>query len=250
MPAIQASYTRSPRRGLPGMPANTETKNIITRTYEGATDLPFGVPVFQGVGERGIVQSGQGVLSASASADADNVGNGTITAAPQVTADAVEGDVVLTAVADAQAPGGLHFEAKRGATSLGFVTVGSPVTLAGLTFAIAAGSEAFEAGDAFTIEVESEAPANTAFRGYTRLDNNIVRGEGRAADVFQKGDSVPVMTLGPIWGAPASAAVKAGDPVRYDPNTQTHVATGGVAIPGAIYDANSAIGEPVLVRLS
>lgn len=50
MPAVQNDFTNAYRRGLPGMVANGETSNRISRTNESVTPIPFGRFVFKGVG--------------------------------------------------------------------------------------------------------------------------------------------------------------------------------------------------------
>lgn len=252
MPAIQTTYDQRMRPGRAGLVVNMETQNSITRTYEGVEPLPFGVPVFQGVSDKGIVQSGQEVLSAASEAVAGNDGNGTITAAPPLGAGATTGVYTLTAVADAGVPGGLRFEMKKGAgAALGSAVPGVPTTISGIgPFAIAAGGTPFAAGDAFTITVEADAPANTAFRGYVIEDKTLIRREGELADHFYKGANVAPLMAGVIW-AIAGGAVEAGEPVHYDPATKRHVAAGGVTIPNAIYDTSATTaGDLVQVRVS
>lgn len=252
MPAIQTTYDQRMRPGRAGLVVNMETQNSITRTYEGVEPLPFGVPVFQGVADKGVVQSGQEVLSAAAAAAAPNTGNGTITASPPLGAGATEGVYTLTAVADAGVPGGLKFDMKKGnGPVLGSAVPGIQTTIAGIgPFAIASGGTAFVAGDDFTITVEAEAPANAAFRGYVIEDKTLIRLEGGPVDHFRKGESLAPLTAGVIW-AIAGGAVEAGEPVHYDPATKRHVAAGGVTIPNAVYDTSATTaGDLVQVRVS
>lgn len=252
MPPIQTTYERNMRAGRPGLVVNMETQNSITRTYEGTDGLPFGVPVFQGVGAKGIVQSGQSVLSAAAAADAGNTGNGLIQADIPLGDGAVVGVFTLTATADPGVPGGLKFVMTNADDDeLGSAVVGIPTTLAGIgPFAIGAGATAFEAGDVFTITVTADAPANAAFRGYVIEDKTLIRREGEEVDQFRKGNNVGLLPAGVIW-ALAGGAVQAGDPVHYDPATKRHVAAGGVTIPNAVYDTDAAQnGDLVQVRVS
>lgn len=252
MPPIQTTYERNMRAGRPGLVVNMETQNSITRTYEGTEGLPFGVPVFQGVAAKGVVQSGASVLKAAAEADAGNTGNGLVTAEPPLGAGAVAGVFTLTATADAGVPGGLKFVMTNAADDeLGAASVGIPTTIAGIgPFAIGAGATAFEAGDSFTITVTAEAPANSAFRGYVIEDKTLIRREGEEVDQFRKGNNVGLLPAGVIW-ALAGGAVKAGDPVHYDPATKRHVAAGGVTIPNAVYDTDADTdGDLVQVRVS
>lgn len=53
MAEVQTTYSESIAVGFPGMPANGETSNRITRTCEDAGGIPFGVPVYRGTGDHG-----------------------------------------------------------------------------------------------------------------------------------------------------------------------------------------------------
>lgn len=53
MAEVQTDYSESIAAGFPGMPANGETSNRITRTCEDAGGIPFGVPVYRGTGDHG-----------------------------------------------------------------------------------------------------------------------------------------------------------------------------------------------------
>jgi hypothetical protein len=91
MAELQTSYSNTIATGYPGMVANGETSNRITRTLEDSAALPFGAPVFRGSGDHGctatvgtaatflgfaIASSGQGLVSggtADSYAQYDNV---------------------------------------------------------------------------------------------------------------------------------------------------------------------------------
>jgi hypothetical protein len=53
MAELQTDYSESIAVGFAGMIANGETSNRITRTCEDAGGIPFGVPVYRGVGDHG-----------------------------------------------------------------------------------------------------------------------------------------------------------------------------------------------------
>lgn len=57
MAVIQDTYREGPGRGFPGMVANGETSNRISRTCEDATGIPFGSPVWKGAGDRGCTKT-------------------------------------------------------------------------------------------------------------------------------------------------------------------------------------------------
>lgn len=51
--AIQDTFSENIAKGYPGMVANGETSNRITRTCEDAGGIPFGAPVYRGAGDHG-----------------------------------------------------------------------------------------------------------------------------------------------------------------------------------------------------
>ncbi|MFN3836774.1 MAG: hypothetical protein ACK4MI_03580 [Brevundimonas sp.] len=53
MAVNQDTYTANLASGYPGMIANGETSNRITRTCEDAGGIPFGAPVYRGSGDHG-----------------------------------------------------------------------------------------------------------------------------------------------------------------------------------------------------
>lgn len=53
MPAVQTTYNASPLNGRPGMIANGETSNIITRAVEDAAGIAFGRFAFRGTSDNG-----------------------------------------------------------------------------------------------------------------------------------------------------------------------------------------------------
>ncbi len=53
MPVLQNSYTENLALGYPGMVANGETSNRITRTVETAAGIGFGRAVYRGTGDHG-----------------------------------------------------------------------------------------------------------------------------------------------------------------------------------------------------
>lgn len=53
MAELQTSYTDTIAKGYPGMVANGETSNRITRTCETAAGIGFGQPVYRGTGDHG-----------------------------------------------------------------------------------------------------------------------------------------------------------------------------------------------------
>lgn len=58
MAEVQTTYTETIAKGYPGMVANGETSNRISRTVEDAAGIGFGKPAFRGVGDHGIAGTG------------------------------------------------------------------------------------------------------------------------------------------------------------------------------------------------
>lgn len=53
MAELQTTYADTIAKGYPGMVANGETSNRISRTCEVAAGISFGVPVYRGTGDHG-----------------------------------------------------------------------------------------------------------------------------------------------------------------------------------------------------
>lgn len=53
MAVLQSTYTETVAKGYPGMVANGETSNRITRTVEDSAGILFGKPVYRGTGDHG-----------------------------------------------------------------------------------------------------------------------------------------------------------------------------------------------------
>jgi hypothetical protein len=53
MAVVQDTYSAAPAKGFPGMVANMEPSNRISRTVEDAAGVAFGAPVYRGVGDHG-----------------------------------------------------------------------------------------------------------------------------------------------------------------------------------------------------
>lgn len=51
--ALQSNFTETVAKGYPGMVANGETSNRISRTVESAAGIAFGQPVYRGSGDHG-----------------------------------------------------------------------------------------------------------------------------------------------------------------------------------------------------
>lgn len=54
---LQSTYGEAMAAGYPGMVANGETSNRITRTCEDADGIPFGAPVYRGANDHGCTRT-------------------------------------------------------------------------------------------------------------------------------------------------------------------------------------------------
>lgn len=84
------------------------------------------------------------------------------------------------------------------------------------------------------------------FRGITELDESLVDADG----FYGRGDNVPVIEMGVIFGKAVAACTKR-TPVYWVAATGGYqsASSGGVRIPGAEFDATAVAGDPVAIRL-
>lgn len=69
MAVVQSTYSETLPVGFPGMIANGETSNRISRTQEDATAIGFGKAVFRGAGDHGITATPSAALMGITIAD-------------------------------------------------------------------------------------------------------------------------------------------------------------------------------------
>lgn len=244
MPAVQSTYADQFAAGLPGLVANMEIANVITRACEEAAGIGFGLPVFQGVADRGILLADGATFAATGAAVAGNTGNGTITASPTTGAGVKSGVYRLTAVAATEFviedPDGIN---------LGTFPTGSAAAPTGLGYTITAGGTPFAVGDQFTITV-ADSTGNGAFRGVSIIDKTILATDGGTADVYPENADCAVLTMGTIWvllGETVTAGVQAYF------NTATSRWTDNPAhrlIPNTTFDTSGGNGDVAIVRVS
>lgn len=60
MATLQSTYSNYPAAGYPGMVANGETSNRISRTCEDSAGIAFGKAVFRGSGDHGVTATAGG----------------------------------------------------------------------------------------------------------------------------------------------------------------------------------------------
>jgi hypothetical protein len=242
MAAVQTSYSDASAVGTPGMVANTELVNKISRVLEGA-DLAFGVPVIRGSADALCALASQETLEAAATAYAGNTGNGAM-GAITVSAGAKVGTYKLTITEPASNVGNFIVEDPDGIT-IGQGDVAAAFSAGGLAFTLADGSTDFSAGDGFNIVVTpTSETAVGEFLGISVRDTTL----GAEQDVYEEGDTVAVMTQGVIW-VTAGASVTPADPVYWNPATSRYTkTTTHFPVPGAAFDTSGGNGD--LVRLA
>src|SRR3569832_455173 len=150
MAELQTSYTDTVAAGFPGMVANGETSNRITRTIESAAGIGFGKAAYRGSGDHGCVVA-QALVGAG-SAAAGNVGTSTITTTPTVGAGAQMGRYTLTQL-NTSGTGALQVNAPDGSV-VAHGNVGTAITtIPGITTVTVTAAGTPTAGDQFFIDV-------------------------------------------------------------------------------------------------
>ncbi|SFV11430.1 hypothetical protein SAMN02799631_05270 [Methylobacterium sp. 174MFSha1.1] len=93
------------------------------------------------------------------------------------------------------------------------------------------------------------AASGAVFRGIVLADRNA-RPNPSGADLFARGETVPVMVRGTVWVVTATAA-SAGSPAYVTAaGAVTAAASGNTAITSALFDSSAAAGGLVRLRLN
>lgn len=217
MGAVQTSYATGMRAGVPGMKANSEDWNAITRTA--AADIGFGQPVMRVAGHKCILAS-QETFEAASAAVAGNTGNGTM-GTVTVSAGAKEGVYKLTIVEPASNAGAFVVEDPDG-IAIGNGDVAAAFSAGGLAFTLADGGTDFAAGDQFTITLTpSEATADLDLLGISLRDPSL---DPTSADEYQTNDNVAILDRGVIF-VTAGASVTEGAAAYWNPSTKRYTVT-------------------------
>lgn len=250
MPFVQTTYSERMRLGFVGMIVDAEPKLTISRVVETAAGIGFGVPVFQGAADHGIVGPAAVTYTAAAAAVAGNTGNGTITATPTTSAGVKAGVYKATITVAAANAGTFELEDPDGVT-VGEGTVAVAFSRGGLAFTIADGATDFVVGDQFAITVTAAGASSARFRGITIADITLVQQTLAATDKYQQYGNAGLLVKGVIW-VTAGASVTVAQPVYAVPGTGvfTNVAAGNIAIPDAYFDSTAASAALVKVRLN
>lgn len=228
MTELQTTYTETVTAGYPGLIANGETSNRISRTVENSGGIGFGKVAYRGSGDHGCLATQ--TLVGAGSEQAGNTGTATITDAPTVAAGTKIGRhrfVQLVAGATGEVAG---FDPDGIATGNG--VVGTEFTLGGITATITTGGSP-AIGDTYFVDVTG----NPAL-GITIATQGLGLTSGQTADKYQQYESVGILTEGAIF-VTLGGTVADGDPVSVDSNGD-FVTGSGLLLPGWVFDQGGA----------
>lgn len=238
MAVVQDTYLTQPVFGYPGMVANGETSNRISRTVDTAAGIAFGKAAYRS-GDHN-VEAAQGTLTGAGSEAAGNVGTSTITDAPAVAAGTklgrwtfVQTTTSATSLVLAYDPDGVL---------AGDGVVGTQFTIGGITATITSGGTA-TAGDAFYVDVTGRE-----FMGFTIADHGIqVVPGGVAADIYPQYSTAAIMTMGVIWVTAGSATTDGAQVYITSAGAITTTAGSNIAAPGWFFQDTVADGAVVRI---
>lgn len=244
MATYQTTYSNAPAIGLPGLIANMEHCNKISRTVESAAGIEFGQPAFRGAADHGVIVGGTyAATGAGSEAASGNVGTSTITDAPAVAAGAKAGRYIITQLTTS-ATGELQIEDPDGVI-VGSGVVGTEFTVAGITATVTSGGTA-TAGDVFYVDVTYTA--NAEFIGLAVL-SPAVPAASSTPDKYPQYFTGAFMTHGQMY-VTAGASVGPGDPVYWNPATKRYTkTTTHIRIPDAQFDTTGTDGSIVEISL-
>lgn len=245
MSTYQTTYTSAPAIGLPGQIANAELCNKISRTVETAAGIAFGQPAFRGAADHGVIIGGTFAATGAGSEAAGNVGTGTITDAPTITAGAKAGRYQAILLATSATAAFALYDSDG--ILVGHGAVASAFTGGGLAFTIA-NAGTMTIGDTFYVDVTYTA--NKTFVGLTVLNPAVPpAASGAAADIYPQYFTGAFMTSGQMY-VTAGASVVDGGEVYWNPATGRYTSTTThIRIPGATFDTSGSDGSIVEISL-
>lgn len=192
MAELQTTYSDNMSAAYAGMIANGEVGNRITRTCEDAAGIGFGKAVYAGAGDHGCTATQ--TLTGAGSANAGNVGTGTITASPTVGAGAKIGRYTVTLLATS-ATGALQVADPDGNVVAKGNVATAITTVPGITTFTVANAGTMTVGDQWYIDV-----TGNEFLGITIAHEALALLPGADADEYPRYENVPILTGGaPIW---------------------------------------------------
>lgn len=246
MGTYQTTYGTTKAKGLPGMIANAEISNRISRTIESSAGIEFGQPAFRGSGDHGVVIGGTFAATGAGSEGPANIGTGVITDAPAVAAGAKQGRYVIQLLGtSATAP--FRVEDPDGVI-VGEGNVATEFVGGGLTFTIS-NAGTMTAGDLFYVDVTYTA--NAKFVGLAILTPAVppVASGSSLVDGYPQYFTGAFMTQGQMFVTAGASVVDGGD-VYWNPATKRYTSTTThIRIPGATFDTSGGDGDIVEISL-
>lgn len=243
MAVYQNDFPTTFAKAVPGMRANTEPENVISRTVESAGGIAFGQPAFRGEDDHGCVAGEAFDATAVGTADAGNTGGGTITATPAVTAGAMQGTYrVVHTSAGATAAFNVY---DPNGSFVGNGVTGTEFSSGGLTFTVTDSGVDPAIGDSYSVVVTFVA--NARLLGIVVIDPSVPANT-TTPDKVPHNFTASIMNEGVLW-VTAGANVGDGDSAYWDPSDGRYTnSAANIPIPGAIFDTAGIDGS--LVRLA
>jgi len=248
MAAYQTSYGEAPAKGLPGQIANEEKCNKVSRTVESAAGIAFGQPAFRGSGDHGVILGGTFAATGAGSAAASgNIGTGTITASPAVTAGAKQGRYRIVLIGTSATAPYLVYDPDGLLVGDGLVATAN-TTIPGITTFTISNAGTMTAGDTYYIDVTYTA--NAKFLGLAVLTPAVPpAASGASADIYPQYYTGAFMTEGSMYVTAGDSVVDGGD-VYWDPSDGRYTSTTThIPIPGAVFDTTGVDGDIVEISL-
>lgn len=240
---LQPTYSDTIRRGFPGMVANSENLNVISRTVASAT-AAFGALALLGDDAHTVISASAETVEASApAAQAGNTGNGTFLATPTITAGTPQGAYHLEIVDTATDAGDFLLTGPGGYSEAGTVAVA--FNKGGIAFTLQDGSTDFAVGDGFDFDVQATSATDVGkVAGIFRADTTL----GAEVANYREYDTAAVITRGSVY-VTAAGAVAEGDPVYFvvSSGRYTNVAgAGNIEVPGAEFAEDAAAAADIV----
>lgn len=247
MSTYQTTYSAAPAKGLPGQVANEEKCNKVSRTVESSAGIGFGQPAFRGSGDHGVVVGDTFAATGTGSADAGNVGTGTITASPTITAGAKQGRYRAVLLATSATAAYAVYDPDGLLVGHGNVATAN-TTIPGITTFTISNAGTMTIGDTFYIDVTYTA--NADFLGLAVLNPAVPPdASGSAPDAYPQYFTGAFMTEGQMYVTAGASVVDGGD-VYWNPSTKRYTSTTThIRIPGAVFDTSGGDGDIVEVSL-
>lgn len=237
MAELQTTYLSNFVAAFPGMIANGEDGNRISRTIEDAAGIGFGKAAYRGAGDHGCVIAQ--TLSGASGALGTNTGNGAM-GAITVSAGAKIGRYTLTIIEPATNAGAFMVTDPDGLV-VGHGNVAAAFSAGGLAFTLADGGTDFAAGDQFSLTV-----SGNELLGITIAHETLGLLAGQTADKYQQYDNVAIATRGSIF-VTAGGTVNDGDDVYVDANGDFIAAATGVPCKGWKFDVTGVATDVVKI---